>query len=69
MQTVDGKLLDEVAHGNDELVGTLGGNYSRNNLVEVSSFVAFMCVVKQLFYDIGEFFWKCLADFRTCVFG
>jgi hypothetical protein len=36
MQTVDGKLLNKVAHGNDELIGALCGNYGGNNLVEVS---------------------------------
>ena len=61
VQSVDCKLLDKVAHCNDEFISTFGRNYRRNNLVEIPTLVVFMSVVKKLFNDVGKLFRKGFA--------
>ena len=66
MQAVDGELVDEVAHGDDEVVGTVGADDSADNHIDISLLVGVAgALVQQLLDDIGEVARQGLSDLGT----
>ena len=70
MQAVDGKALYDVADGNDEVIGTAGGDDGVCNGADVGRFVHVVgAFVEQFLDDIGEFLRQGLAHFGAGVFA
>ena len=70
MQRVDGQALDKVAHRHNKIIRTLRRDNGTDYDIDIGMFVRFDArFVQQLLNDIRELCWKCLAYFRTGIFG
>ena len=55
VQLVDGKTLDDIGNGHDEVVGTTCGNDGVDNYVDIVGLVlVFRPLVEQFLNDVGE---------------
>ncbi len=70
MQDVDRQALDQVAHGDDEVIGPAGRDDRVDDLVHISRLIRFdRRLMQQLLDDIGELLRQGLAHLRTGIFG
>ena len=69
VQAVDGQALDEIAEGDDEVVGAARADDGADDDVEVGLLVVVVgTLVQQLFYNIGILLGQALAHLRAGVF-
>ena len=62
--------LDQLAHGYDEIIRTLGRDDRADDDIDIRMFVGLYArLVQQLLNDVGEFCRQCLAHLRACIFG
>ncbi len=70
VQQVDRQALDQVAHGDDEVIGPAGRNDRVDDLVHIGGLVRLVArFVEQFLDDVGELLRQGLAHFRARVFG
>ena len=69
VQAVNGQALDEIAEGDDEVVGAARADDGADDDVEVGLLVVVVgTLVQQLFYNIGVFLGQALAHLRAGIF-
>ena len=70
MKLVDGKALDDIAQGDDEIVGSAGGYDSVHDSCYIFCLVIIVgALVEQFLDDITEISGKGFSYFRTGVFA
>ena len=69
VQHVDGQLLNEVAHGNDEIINALRGNDGLDDHVHVGLLVGVAAVlVQELLDNVGEVLRERLVHLGAAIF-
>ena len=69
VQHVDGQLLDEVAHGNDEIINAMRRNDGLDDHVHIGLLVGVAAVLVQEFLDnVGEVLRERLVDLGAAIF-
>ena len=70
VEHVDGQLLDEVTHGNDEVINAMCRYDGLDNHVHIGLLVGIAAVlVQKLLDDVGEVLRQCLVNLGAAVFG
>ena len=70
VQHVDCQLLDEVAHGDDELIDTMGRDNGPDDYIDIGLLIRVgAMLVQQLLDDVGEVLGQRLVNLRAAIFG